>query len=253
MQGSNSIHPGSTWRSSSLGDRSSSHSHDWRDIPGDTKPRNPDMGWSQPSKDSTNKWESNLANSSLPKDELKWNTTEDPILKRQPSLVPDREQEAAKLSQPSPEELSLYYKDPQGQIQGPFSGSDIIGWFEAGYFGIDLPVRLSSLSNDSPYSLLGDVMPHLRAKAGPPPGFGGPKQAELVETASRANFSSVGKMHPGGSEIDMRRGDQRHKHGSTTEAENRFLESLMSGGMNNPPQGWCYSVLKPTKVSCFFY
>ncbi|XP_057777016.1 protein ESSENTIAL FOR POTEXVIRUS ACCUMULATION 1-like isoform X2 [Salvia miltiorrhiza] len=61
-----------------------------------------------------------------------------------------------------PEELSLYYRDPQGEIQGPFLGVDIISWFEQGFFGADLPVRLEDAPDDSPFLELGDVMPHLK-------------------------------------------------------------------------------------------
>ncbi|KAJ8574367.1 hypothetical protein K7X08_026172 [Anisodus acutangulus] len=61
-----------------------------------------------------------------------------------------------------PEELSLYYCDPQGEIQGPFLGVDIISWFEQGFFGTDLLVRLEGAPDDSPFYELGDVMPHLK-------------------------------------------------------------------------------------------
>ncbi|KAL1565327.1 hypothetical protein AAHA92_07560 [Salvia divinorum] len=61
-----------------------------------------------------------------------------------------------------PEELSLYYQDPQGEIQGPFLGVDIISWFEQGFFGADLPVRLEDAPDDSPFLELGDVMPQLK-------------------------------------------------------------------------------------------
>ncbi|XP_047255004.1 uncharacterized protein LOC107847465 isoform X1 [Capsicum annuum] len=61
-----------------------------------------------------------------------------------------------------PEELSLYYRDPQGEIQGPFLGGDIISWFDQGFFGMDLPVRLEDAPEDSPFFELGDVMPHLK-------------------------------------------------------------------------------------------
>ncbi|XP_055810601.1 protein ESSENTIAL FOR POTEXVIRUS ACCUMULATION 1-like isoform X2 [Solanum dulcamara] len=61
-----------------------------------------------------------------------------------------------------PEELSLYYRDPQGEIQGPFLGADIISWFEQGFFGMDLPVRLEDAPEDSPFFELGDVMLHLK-------------------------------------------------------------------------------------------
>ncbi|XP_042500020.1 protein ESSENTIAL FOR POTEXVIRUS ACCUMULATION 1-like [Macadamia integrifolia] len=65
-----------------------------------------------------------------------------------------------------PEELSLYYCDPQGEIQGPFLGVDIISWFEQGFFGTDLPVCLSDSPEGAPFQELGDVMPHLKTKVG---------------------------------------------------------------------------------------
>ncbi|XP_039069627.1 protein ESSENTIAL FOR POTEXVIRUS ACCUMULATION 1-like [Hibiscus syriacus] len=43
-----------------------------------------------------------------------------------------------------PEELNLCYLDPQGVGQGSYLGIDIISWFEQGYFGTDLPVRLEN-------------------------------------------------------------------------------------------------------------
>ncbi|KAJ7971735.1 GYF domain protein [Quillaja saponaria] len=66
----------------------------------------------------------------------------------------------------SPEELSLCYLDPHGVIQGPFLGIDIILWFEQGFFGIDLPVRLSDAPEGLPFQELGIVMPHLMIKSG---------------------------------------------------------------------------------------
>lgn len=209
---------GSPWRSSSFGERSRSVSNDWREVPGDVRQQTSEMGWSQSLKDS-NVWESNLSSSSHSKEELKWQTSGDPIVKRHPS----------------PEELVLYYKDPQGAIQGPFSGVDIIGWFEAGYFGIDLQVRLANAPPDSPFHLLGDVMPHLRAKARPPPGFNTPKQNDTNDASGHPSFSSFGKLPAGLNEIDILRNDPRHIPGSTTEAENRFLESLMAGNLKGSP------------------
>ena len=245
MHGNPSIHPGNTWRAPSLGERAHAVSHDRRDVPTDVKSGQSDMGWVQPKKEMNGEWTSGLANPSYSKDELKWKISEDTMIKRQASLVLDRDPEARKISQASPEDLVLYYKDPQGEIQGPFSGSDIIGWFEAGYFGIDLQVRSASAPNDSPFFVLGDVMPHLRAKARPPPGFGVPKQNEIIDASSRPNYSSFGNLHAGSSEIDVIKNEPRLKHGSATEAENRFLESLMSGNMGSPPvekfafsEGW---------------
>ncbi|CAL0317109.1 unnamed protein product [Lupinus luteus] len=63
------------------------------------------------------------------------------------------------------EELSLCYLDPQGVIQGPFFAIDIILWFEQGFFGLDLPVRLSDAPEGSPFDELGDVMAHMKVKS----------------------------------------------------------------------------------------
>ncbi|KAF8406421.1 hypothetical protein HHK36_008508 [Tetracentron sinense] len=244
MQGS-SDRPSIPWRSQSLAEHSHVGSHDWRDFPSDVRLRTSEIGESHPQKDRDTEWQNNSVDpSSYYQDEPKWQVGEgfhsdisrDSILKRQPSAVLDREQEARKfLPLPSPEDLSLYYKDPRGEIQGPFSGSDLIGWFDAGYFGIDLKVRLANASPDTPFSLLGDVMPHLRAKARPPPGFGVPKQNDITDTLSRPNSSSFGKLNAGSSEIDIIKNEPRYRHESVTEAENRFLKSLMSGNMSSSP------------------
>ncbi|KAE8656041.1 hypothetical protein F3Y22_tig00117011pilonHSYRG00015 [Hibiscus syriacus] len=225
-QVTNSVNPGTMWRTSSFGEQSPAVKQ-----PNDVRSRTPDMSWSQPQKDMVNQRESNVTNSSYSRDGENWQSSEDPILKRQPSGVLEREPEPRKL--PAPEELILHYKDPQGEIQGPFSGIDIIGWFEAGYFGIDLEVRLASAPKDSPFSSLGDVMPHLRAKVRPPPGFSVSKPGELSDFSRKPNFSSLGKVHTGASDTDIIGNEPR----PATEAENRFLESLMAGGMSNPPQG----------------
>ncbi|KAJ7958042.1 GYF domain containing protein [Quillaja saponaria] len=194
LHGNASVRSGAAWRSPSLGERSNMHLHNNREIPADVRPRNSDMGWSRSPKDHHSQWESNLANLSDSKDVAKWHTTENLITKKLPSGVLDRELETRKVSQISPEELSLFYKDPQDNIQGPFKGIDIIGWFESGYFGIDLPVCLASALGDSPWSPLGDS---------------------------------------GLSEIEAMRNDSRNRQASTTEAENRFLESLMSANISS--------------------
>ncbi|GFS46503.1 GYF domain-containing protein [Actinidia rufa] len=232
VQGNSSLHPGTAWRSPSIGERTNVTSHDRREIPTDVRSRTSDIGWLQSQKNLNNEWGSGVADLSYPKDESKWQYGEDTITRRKPSAVLDREQETQKLSQPSPEDLLLYYKDPRGEVQGPFTGSDIIGWFEAGYFGIDLQVRLANAPLDSPFSLLGDVMPHLRAKTRPPPGFSAPKQNEIVHESSSSNFSARGQLHTSSSEMDMMKAEQRYKHSSAMESENKFLESLMSGSVN---------------------
>ncbi|MCO5550587.1 hypothetical protein L7F22_004075 [Adiantum nelumboides] len=67
-------------------------------------------------------------------------------------------------SHTAPEELSLFYIDPQGEVQGPFTGADIISWFELGYFGTDLLVRIASAPENALFVPLGDTMPHLKLK-----------------------------------------------------------------------------------------
>ncbi|CAN6866469.1 unnamed protein product [Brassica oleracea] len=232
VQGNN--HVQSPWRQP--GERSSRISHDWNDPSADNKLKSSDTVWSHP-KDSINHSGSNVMSLPQSKGESRWQIGEDPALRRQPSLVFDREREVRKPMPSSPEELSLFYKDPQGLIQGPFSGSDIIGWFEAGYFGIDLLVRPASAPIDSPFSLLGDVMPHLRAKSGPPPGFSDAKPSQTTDAAGSPAFPGVGTVHAGMGETDMLQNDMRYKQVGGTVAENRFIESLMSGSLNNPSQG----------------
>jgi PERQ amino acid-rich with GYF domain-containing protein len=123
----------------------------------------------------------------------------------------------------NPENLSLYYKDPKGCTQGPFPGYDIIGWFEAGFFGIDLLVRVASAPCDSPFLLLGDVMPHLRAKVRVPPGFSNTKPRSMTE-ASHLVSAYLGTSDYG----------SINKNGCVTEAENHFLESPVSSKTQNP-------------------
>eukprot|EP00250_Pteridium_aquilinum_P006220 c16183_g1_i2 orf=183-5522(-) len=64
-------------------------------------------------------------------------------------------------SQIAAEELSLFYIDPQGEVQGPFPGADIIDWFKAGFFDTDLLVRIADSPEGTPFSQLSKVMPHL--------------------------------------------------------------------------------------------
>ncbi|KAH0462854.1 hypothetical protein IEQ34_010429 [Dendrobium chrysotoxum] len=75
--------------------------------------------------------------------------------------------EVRHMEMTSHEELSLFYRDPQGDIQGPFLGVDIISWFEQGFFGLDLPVCLSDAAEGARFRPLGEVMPHLKFRFNP--------------------------------------------------------------------------------------
>ncbi|WOH02948.1 hypothetical protein DCAR_0522338 [Daucus carota subsp. sativus] len=223
-QGISSVHP-SAWRSSAMGEHTNSALPDRRGVPSDSWSRTSDFSWPQSQKDLSN----NVGKTPT------WG--DDPVIRRQFSAVVDREQEQRTLSQPSPEELVLFYKDPRGETQGPFSGVDIIGWFEGGYFGLDLLVRLANAPTDTPFTPLGDVMPHLRSKARPPPGFAAPQQNEMTDAVNRPNNSNLGKLHTSSSEVDMTRNDARYMQGPTDGAS-RFLESLMSGNISTPAENF---------------
>ncbi|KAK7383050.1 hypothetical protein VNO78_28716 [Psophocarpus tetragonolobus] len=234
FEGNTSLHPGAPWRTMPLGEHATSHFHDGRDVPSDVRLRKADLNSHQP-KDPNNQWENTLGYLSDSKEVGKWQASGDTVIKRQLSGILDSEHEARRVPQIAPEDLSLFYKDPKGLIQGPFKGIDIIGWFEAGYFGIDLPVRLENSVADSPWLPLGDVMPHLRAKARPPPGFSAPKPNDFTDIPGRQISNTFGNTLTGLNEVDILRNDSRHRQNSDTEAENRFLESLMSGNKNSPP------------------
>nr|XP_010942760.2 uncharacterized protein LOC105060662 [Elaeis guineensis] len=233
-------HYGVPQRSQSFGDHTHKSIHDQKDFSTEVGSRTSDSSWSHIHRDVESEHKNGMKS--------------DYKITRQSSEVMDRENNvnvmlghedpfsfrdtltARKLQlHTSPEDLSLCYKDPQGQIQGPFSGSDLIGWFEAGYFGIDLQVRLASAPADAPFSLLGDVMPHLRAKARPPPGFGAAKQNDVAEASLRGKFVTPGNVHAGLDELEFLKNGQRNRHDMATEAQNRFLESLMSGSMGCSP------------------
>ena len=52
------------------------------------------------------------------------------------------------------EQEQWYYTDPQGDIQGPFSSSDMAAWCKAGYFKSDLLLRRNC---DDKFAQLGDL------------------------------------------------------------------------------------------------
>jgi PERQ amino acid-rich with GYF domain-containing protein len=48
-----------------------------------------------------------------------------------------------------------YYRDPQGEVQGPFLSGEMADWFRAGYFTLNLLVKRGC---DDRYSQLGDLI-----------------------------------------------------------------------------------------------
>jgi len=51
------------------------------------------------------------------------------------------EQQKLHDDSPHPQDVLWIYLDPQGNTQGPFSSSDMLEWFNAGYFPQDLMLR----------------------------------------------------------------------------------------------------------------
>ncbi|MEQ2259913.1 hypothetical protein XENORESO_019064 [Xenotaenia resolanae] len=51
--------------------------------------------------------------------------------------------------------LKWFYKDPQGEIQGPFSNLEMSDWFQAGYFTVSLLVKRGC---DEVFQALGEMM-----------------------------------------------------------------------------------------------
>ncbi len=106
---------------------------------------------------------------------LLWPNTDIP---KGPERPEDSSEKVTESHQASYDQLSIFYMDPQGEVQGPFTGADIIGWFEGGFFNVDLPVCLVDAAKDTPFLPLGTVMPHLKPNARAPPGFDALKQAD---------------------------------------------------------------------------
>ncbi|KAG7598396.1 GYF-like domain superfamily [Arabidopsis suecica] len=123
--------------------------------------------------------------------------TKSSVLDGSESVVGSFEQEyIGKLQQPNievdhsegampPEEFLFLYIDPQGVIQGPFIGSDIISWFEQGFFGTDLQVRLANAPEETPFQDLGRVMSYLKTESSHAHIIN--QKSELEETRLKAN------------------------------------------------------------------
>lgn len=123
----------------------------------------------------------------------------------------------------SPEELTLFYKDPQGEIQGPFLGIDIISWFEQGFFGTDLLVCFADASEGTPFQALGEVMPHLRQKNRAADGFGSNKDAGNSNEMSLRSGQVVSSLEVGS--------DNGNKNPGFSYNQDKLLSSL-SGQSN---------------------
>ena len=136
-----------------------------------------------------------------------------------------------------PEELTLYYLDPQGGVQGPFLGADIISWYEDGYFGLELPVRLSQAPDDVPFRPLVEVMPHLGQKPQSHPPAVCDESAEsldsaqskfeaaILTSASSGKSDQASKWDSESNAVDPKRGD----HDASLPSRTGWLSSHETG------------------------
>ena len=95
---------------------------------------------------------------------------------------------ANSLAEPlqSPPPLPWFYLDPQSNVQGPFLTGEMRNWLEAGYFKIDLPVKLESWVRFHP---LGDIFPTYESAFHhnvplEPAVRGNPISSKIIETAN---------------------------------------------------------------------
>lgn len=93
-----------------------------------------------------------------------------------------------------PEEYMFSYIDPQGVVQGPFIGSDIISWFEQGFFGTDLQVRLANAPEGTPFQDLGSVMSYLKTES--VHAHISDQKSELEETSLKAVSGTSSSIAP---------------------------------------------------------
>ena len=66
-----------------------------------------------------------------------------------------------------------YYRDPKGQIHGPWKAGDIAKWFRAGFYGRDLPVRKGSSGE---WTTLAQAMPYVTGDDADSKGGGGSRK-----------------------------------------------------------------------------
>jgi len=74
------------------------------------------------------------------------------------------------------------YRDPQGDVQGPFTKVDILDWFEAGFFPQDLPIKSEVDPPEVPFVPLATMLKMWAAigSGRAPPGFVPPSAAHAA-------------------------------------------------------------------------
>ncbi|XP_011000953.1 PREDICTED: uncharacterized protein LOC105108365 isoform X2 [Populus euphratica] len=156
----------------------------------------------------------------------------------------------------TPEELSLCYLDPQGAVQGPYLGIDIIAWFEQGYFGTDLPVRLSDAPDGSPFHELGDIMPHLKLKPQCASSTSPSAKLQLSdavgESLERSTLTSASlEFKASAVREDQQRASSGFEAISNVSGQSRVPDHGFLGGMEHSDDGRFQNVVTPDEEIIF--
>ena len=113
---------------------------------------------------------------------------------QQAALHADASSAAVRLPQPTAERTAAmsspahvdkwFYRDPQGDVQGPFAAEEMNEWFSAGYFTMTLQVRRGG---DETFCALGDLIKKWgRVPFTPGPGGGGPSLQPIKVSTTNA-------------------------------------------------------------------
>ena len=78
-------------------------------------------------------------------------------------------------------------------------------------------------------------MPHLRAKARPPPGFNSAKQTDVISVPNNLGLSGLTSAIP--TSVDLIGNEHRRAQSSSVETKNRYIESLISGESKGSNEG----------------
>lgn len=134
---------------------------------------------------------------------------------------PDRDRDSrpvnvSDFTRKSPEssfdpQKTWYYRDPQGQVQGPFSASQLLEWQKAGYYDDELPVSRARDQTFKPLAIAFGLRKEEQLPS-PPPGFVSGKSALRRDPA-------VKSIHPS-------RGPDEHRDGGYGRTTDELAEEV---------------------------
>ena len=145
-----------------------------------------------------------------------------------PAAVPNIPQQRVQaVPPPAPptfiDDKQWYYRDPQNNVQGPFSSADMERWFAAGYFNILLPVKRLGEAHFSTIQQLtkelGRIPFRSDAPSLPPPSLPAVQQQQQQQ----ANILDPQKFNP-------------MTYASSSAANNTYLDEYLMQQQQQPRQ-----------------